>query len=254
MALTNWSMSAVGYPPSTRSGTAVVGLTHMSTFAAMRIAEELGMRSGWLMADGATPQLEHVRRNAPTQISLRDFIADRRVAHTEGVSTGTLLFAAGSAGLRPVEGQSLIAWAEAQQQPWIEIVDNEVAYWGGLDAAGQGRLLAWFCCQRPLDGDWRALRLDPKAGSRLRAGLFEHGWTRNLELVNTGRRTCDLWGGVHAACLLEHVGRPLPGQVQVGVRVRTSLGELIADELDEACPLADDTGRLKPNRSGLWKT
>ena len=253
MALTNWSMSALGYPANTRSGTAVVGLTHMSTFAAMRVAEELGMRTGWLMADGATPQLEHVRRGAPTQVSLRDFIADRRVAHTEGVSSGTLMFVAGGAGgPRPVEGQPLIAWAESQRQPWIEIVDNEVAYWGGLDAAAHAKLLAWFCCQRPLDGDWRALRFDPRTAARLRSGLFDHGWTRHLELVHVGRKTSDLWAGIHGACLLEHSGRAAPGHWQSGLRLRLSLGEWMADELDQSCPLADDTGRLKPQRSGLW--
>ncbi len=211
------------------------------------------MRSGWLLADGATPQLEHVRRGTPTGVSLRELINDRRVAHTEGVSAGTLVFAAGATtGPKPGDAQPLAAWAEANQQPWVEIIDNEVAYWGNLAPAQVERLVAWFCCQRPMDADWRKLRLEPRTWARLRSGLFDHGWTRNLELVHAQRQTTDLWGGVHRACHLEHASRPAPSLVQAGLRLRLSLGELVGDELDEACPLADDTGRLAGRRSGLW--
>ena len=45
-------MNIAGYPPHTRSASRVVGVTHMSTFAAMRFLEDLGILNGWLLAEG----------------------------------------------------------------------------------------------------------------------------------------------------------------------------------------------------------
>ena len=52
MATQNWSMSLTGYPAHARSGTRVIGVSHMSTFAAIRVAEALGLATGWLFAEG----------------------------------------------------------------------------------------------------------------------------------------------------------------------------------------------------------
>ena len=252
MSRLNWSMTALGYPAHTRSGGPVVGISHMSTFAAMRFAEEIGVRTGWLLTEGASPQIELVKRGAATAVSLRDLMNEQRVARTEGMSAGSLVFAAGAAGgPRPPTDRPLREWAETQHQPWVEIVDNEVAYWGGLDKDQTTRLIAWFCCQRPLEIDWRQVRIHARTLARLTGGLFEHGWSRNLDLVRADRRTVDLWGGVHQACLLEHAARAVPSQIQAGLRLRLALGEFEADELDDACPLSDETGRAV-TRSGLW--
>lgn len=252
MAVLNWSQTVVGYPEHTRSGSRVVGVSHMSTFAAMRFAEELGIRNGWLMADGALSQLENVRRGAPTAVTLSAMLADRRVAMTEGVTSGTLWFAA-AGGTAPVAGQSLPAWAESAKQPWVEVIDNETCYWGGLSDAQAARLLTWFLCQHPMEADFKKVKIQPRTFARLKAGLFDHGWTRNLQLVRGDRKLCDLWAGVHGSCILEHATRPLPTQAAIGLRLTIDFGELSCEDLADRCPLVDETGKLMPGRpSGLW--
>jgi hypothetical protein len=254
MALLNWSMTIMGYPAHARSGVRMVGLTHMSTFAVMRFLEASGVVSGWLMAEGAQPQLERVRSGAATWVGLTDLFRDRRVVKTEGLANGRLVFAAattapggGGTPTPPPSDRPITAWAESRGALWVEIVDNEYAYWGNLDDQRLGQLLAWFICQRPLDADWKQQRLDARTFALLRHGLFEHGWTRNLGLARPDRATTDLWGGVHRACLLEGVATAAPiSRVQTGVRVRLDAGEISAKELAERCPLSDETGKTGP--------
>ncbi len=249
----NWPQTILGYPEHTRSGARVVGVAHMSTFAAMRFAEELGIRTGWLVADGALPQLENVRQGAPTSVSLAAMIADRRVVMTEGVAQGTLVFAGASGdGSRP-GAEPLKHWAEAHRQVWVEVIDNEISFWGGLSDLQVGRLLTWFLCQHPFEVDWTKARIEKRTLARLRAGLFDHGWIRNLSLVRNERKLCDLWGGVHASSVLEHANRPQPNQVQAGLRLTLDFGEFTSTELAERCPLSDDTGKVVSGRtSGIW--
>ncbi len=244
MALSNWSMTLIGYHAHARSGSRVIGVSHMSTFAAMLFAQELGIRGGWLLADGSQPQLEGVRANHLAYVELPELFAHSRVVKTEGLASGTLIFAGAprDAGMPP-GAEALVAWAEGRNQPWVEVRDNEHAYWGGLDEAQSARLLTWFLCQRPLDADWRKVRIEPRTLARLRHGLIDHGWTRNLELVKADRGLCELWGGVHRSCVLEHQHQPLPSRVQTGLRLRLELGEFSGKDLGEGCPVNDETGK-----------
>ncbi len=241
----NWSMTITGYPAHTRSGTRVVGLSHMSTFSAMRFAEGIGLSQGWLFAEGAQPQLEGVRAGAPTHVYLDQLLGGRMVVQTEGLASGTLVFAAGPAGNgQPLSGRSLIAWAEAKNQPWVEVIDNEVAYWGGLDDARLTRLMTWFLASRTHESsDWRKLAIEPRLAGLLRHGLMQHGWTKNVGLVNGDR--LDLWGGVHQKCTLEHDFHPIPGKVAAGIRLKLALGEFSGREIGERCPINDETGKAR---------
>ncbi len=244
MSIQNWSMTVAGYPAHTRSGVRVVGVTHMSTYAALSVAQAMGLDRGWLFAEGSLPQLAGLRAGACTQLRLSETLAAGLVVQTEGLANGSLVFAGASPEPgEPLSGRSLIAWAEARNQPWVEVIDNEIAYWGGLDDARVGKLLAWFLCQRPFVGDWRKLVFEPRALGRLRHGLFEHGWTRNLGLVRSDRQ--DLWAGVHQACALEHSRLSLPSKVGSGVRVTLSLGEFTLREIPERCPINDETGKAR---------
>jgi len=247
-------MTAIGYPPHAKAGVRVVAVSHMSTFAALRFCEDIGIRTGWIRAEGSQPQLEGLPEAAPTWVALGKLFADARVIATEGLASGRLIYAAATpAAGRPVDEGALTAWAEKHHQPWLEVVDNEVCLWGGLSDLHLGRLMAWFACQRPMEVDWRQIRFESRSFARVRQGLFEHGWTRNLALVRSDRKSADLWGGVHRTCILDHTGLPLPNQAQTGLRLRVDLGELSASELTERCPIADDTGKLAPGRlSGLW--
>jgi hypothetical protein len=247
-------MTAIGYPPHAKAGVRVVAMSHMSTFAALRFCEDIGIRTGWILAEGSQPQLEQVEAGSPTWVALGKLFSDARIVATEGLASGRLVFAAATpAAGRPLADRPLTAWAEQHHQPWLEVVDNEICLWGGLADPQLSRLLAWYVCQRPLEADWKSVRVESRSFARLRQGLFEHGWTRNLALVRADRKTVDLWGGVHRTCMLDHTGLPLPGQTNAGVRLRLDLGELSASELTERCPVADDTGKLAPGRlSGLW--
>jgi len=247
-------MTAIGYPPHAKAGVRVVGISHMSTFAALRFCEDIGIRTGWILAEGSQHQLDQVEAGTPTWVALGKLFADARIVQTEGLASGRFIFAAATpAAGRPLADRPLTAWAEQHHQPWLEVVDNEMCLWGGLADPQLSRLLAWYVCQRPLDVDWKSVRVESRCFARLRQGLFEHGWTRNLALVNPDRKTCDLWGGAHRTCMLDHTGLPQPGQANSGVRLRLDLGEMSASELTERCPVADDTGKLAPGRlSGLW--
>jgi hypothetical protein len=250
MATQNWSMSITGYPAHTRSGTRVVGVTHMSTFAALRLAEAMGIASGWLFAEGSQPQLAGLRAGAPVFVQVAQALGNRLVVQTEGLASGALVFAAAAkTDGEPLTGRTLTAWAEAKQRPWLEVVDNELAYWGGLDDRQLGRLLAWFLGQRPLELDWTRLRIEPRTHARLVHGLFEHGWTRNLELVRPERM--DLWAGVHRRSPIDLGHLPAPSQVQRCMRLRCELGELEGREIEERCPLDDESGKSRV-WSGEW--
>jgi hypothetical protein len=241
----NWSMTIVGYPPHARAAARVVGVSHMSTFAAMRFLEDLGIASGWLLAEGSQPQLERVRTGSPTLVGLPELFSERRVVKTEGLASGTLVFAAApkSSPPPPADGR-LAEWAASRGQPWIEVVDNESAYWGGLDDEQTSRLLTWFVCQRPFEQDWRAVTIEQRTLAILRHGLLEHGWTRNLALAKPERGLSDLWGGLHRNCLLDNRHHPRPSRVQVGLRLRLEFGELYGKDILEQCPLNDDTGKI----------
>jgi hypothetical protein len=206
--------------------------------------------SGWLFAEGAQPQLAGVRAGAPQFVQVGQALANRMVVQTEGLASGSLVFAsAGRTDGEPLSGRSLIAWAEAKNQPWVEVIDNEIAYWGGLDDRRLDRLMLWFLVQRPLDFDWQKLRWDPATAARLRHGLFEHGWTRNLELIRPTR--IDLWGGVHRTCVLEHGALPMPSQVQNCLRLRPDGSEVTGRDVADRCPIDDETGKSRI-WSGEW--
>jgi hypothetical protein len=249
MPLLDWSMNIVGYRPPQRSGAAVVGVTHMNTHAALRVAEELGLYTGWLHAEGQQPQLEGIEARDPVWVVLAELFVEQRIAKTEGVVSGSLTFgAAVPANGQPPRDRSLIAWTEAGRRPWMQVVDNENVYFGGLDDAGVDQLLCWFLSQRPLNQDWREVHLAEGGAAVLRRGLFEHGWSRNGDLVMTGwRPTVDLWAGVHALSPLEHDEMQRLSSLQKGVRVACKSGEWAVRPLvDEDCPLDDETGRAAP--------
>ncbi len=245
MSTQNWSMSITGYPAHARSGARVVGISHLSTFSALRQAEGFGLVGGWLFAEGAQPQLEGLRAGAPQYVKLTDLFSTRMVVQTEGLANGSLVFAAGRPeDGEPLSGRSLIAWAEAKGQPWVEVIDNEIGYWGGLDDARLAKLLTWFLCQRPLDLDWRKQVIEARTLAKLRHGLFEHGWTRNVGLAVPGRHQ-DLWAGIHLTCPLEHGKLPLPSRVSGGLRLRADLGEFIGRESPDRCPINDESGKAR---------
>jgi hypothetical protein len=238
-------MTISGYAPHTRSGTRVVGVTHMSTFSMMRFLEGIGVASGWLLAEGSQPQLERVRPGSPTLIGLPELFSQQRVVATEGLASGTLVFAAAPRNSPPPPGdRPLQAWAESRQQPWVEVVDNETAYWGGLDDERTNRLVTWFACQRPFEVDWRTVKVETRTMAILRHGLLEHGWTRNLALAKPERGLSDLWGGIHRNSLIDRRQQPLPSKVQAGLRLRLEFGELFGKDLLEKCPLDDVTGKI----------
>jgi hypothetical protein len=248
MALLNWSMTIAGYHAHARSGSRVVGISHMSTHEALRFAENQELSTGWLLAEGSQPQLERVRQGTPVGVSLGELFAESRVVKTEGLASGSLVFTSASpARGQPPGDRSLIAWAEERHQPWVEVIDNDAAYWGGLSDPQIDRLLAWFLCRRPVEQDWRKVTVEAKTAAHLRQGLFEHGWTRNLELVKTKpRTTLELWGGVHRKCILDPAAFPSPTQVQIALRLELEDAQWWGRELeDRRCLLSDETGKLQ---------
>jgi len=245
MASFNWSMAMIGYPPHRRSVARVVGVSHMSTHDVLSVADHLGLSTGWLQAEGNQPQLESLRAVRPVAVELADLLADRRVVMTDGLASGSLVYAAVADAGEPPSDRSLTIWADELARPWVEVVDNELAYWGGLSDAHVDTLIAWFLAQRPLALDWRTATFAPGVATRLRSVLFSHGWLRNLALVKAGRTSSvDLWAGAHQNNLLDHAGVLVPTLVGQGQRLVWQDGTWSASDLGSRCPLTDDTAKM----------
>lgn len=249
MPLIDWSMTILGYREHQRSGAAVVGTSHTSLHTALRFAEGAGWYTGWIATDGPSPQIELVDTSAPEWVALAELFVEGRVANTEGIVGGGVIFVPTvPADGQPPADRSLIAWAEERGRPWLEVHDNETAYWGGLDEAGRERLLAWFLCRRPVELEWTETKLEPAALRVLDGGLFEHGWTRNLSLVSDGWRIkVPLWAGINGRSMLEHdrqlcqLSTSNRGSLLILKGSRWAIGAIDGD-----CPLDDETGRTVP--------
>ena len=248
MALLDWSMSMIGYPAHRRCGVPVVGLSHMSVHAALRFAEAHGLFTGWVVSSGPAPHLEGLRPEVPTWVALAEFFVERRVAYTEGMISGALTFVhAVPADGQPPEDRSIEAWAESLRKPWVQVIDNEVAYWGGVDDVLVDALLCWHLCERPIDKPWTQTSLEPEGAAVLRRQLFATGLTRNLSLCRNGWRTAvDLWSGVHHRCMLDHGVHPPLSSIQQGWRAQLRGDVWSVQELDGNCPLDDERGRVTP--------
>ena len=73
----------------------------------------------------------------------------------------------------------------SNSDPWLQMMDNEWSSWGGLADKQVDTLIRWFLGQRPLAPTAQEFSCPPAVADQLRAGLFDHGWTRN---GGTGQR------------------------------------------------------------------
>lgn len=247
MALQDWPFSLIGYPEHQRSGVPVIGVSHLSTHTALRLAESMGISGGWLQTEGvAGACLEGAESSEPTWAELAHMFLEQRVAYTEGMVSGSLRFVASTDAHEAVpQDRELCDWAEEQGRLWIEVIDNEYAYLGNLQIEQIDRLLCWYCAQRPVDQNWREHRIDKRLAGLLRDGLFEHGWTRNGALVQVARKAqVPLWGGIHEQCILDHDQCPSLSSVGLVVNAQLSGSKWSGKAKSQACPLNDVTGRL----------
>ena len=253
MALLNWAMSLQGYPAQSLATRPAVGISHISTYQLLRIFQGVGIRSGWLLDTSASDQVAGLDAGQANWVDLDELFLGERVALTEGLVSGSLVFVAAdsSAGTPPGESaESLLSWAESNKSPWARSIDNEYAYAGDLTEALLTAVLTRFLSDRPLHVDWQRVTLTPTARHNLEQGLYEHGWTRNLSLVHDadGRRpTVDVWGGTFADSLLSGDGRPSLASVDLGVRLQLRGQQWEIDHVIESpCPLRDETGQVRP--------
>ena len=165
MALLNWSMTVLGYPAHARAASRVVGLTHMSTHDALNFIEVQGLSTGWLQVEGSQPQLERIREGTRVDVNLPELFASSKIIQTEGVASGALTFVAADPKLgKPPSDRSLITWAEEHQRPWLEVIDNDVTYFGGLDDTQIDALVNWFLARRPSRAELAQDHARPTAG------------------------------------------------------------------------------------------
>ena len=253
MALLNWSMSLQGYPAQSLATRPAIGMSHISTYQLLRLFQGVGVRSGWLLDTSASDQVAGLDAGQVNWVDLDELFLGERVALTEGLVSGSLVFvaAASSDGTPPGDSaDSLLSWAEDKQIPWARSIDNEYAYAGDLNETLITAIVTNFLSDRPLHIDWQRVTVSPTARHNLVQGLFEHGWTRNLSLVHDadGRRpTLDLWGGVFADCLLQGEGRPGLATVDLGVRLQLRGQQWEIDQVIETpCPLREESGQVRP--------
>lgn len=247
MPSTDWSMSALGYDRHTKSGVEVVGITHVSTYDALVVANAIGLEGGWIWCDEMAAQVEGLPSDRPTWAPITKLFAEQRVINTEGLVGGVLTFVHAPESPAPDANRNPQEWAEDHKCPWIEVIDNELAYWGGLNDDQQRLLLSWFCSRRPLDGQWQERQISAEAWTFIKGGLYRHGWTRNCELVNDGRKLKqEWWAGLHQQTALEHQSLAPLSAKNTGVLLRVQGPLWQASALDEQCPLDDVYGRLHP--------
>jgi hypothetical protein len=242
MALLDWSTSLIGYPAHRRSGVPVLGVSHCTVHDALRFAESLAWFTGWVRADAAAAHLVGLPGGLSAWSVLAECFVERRIVHTEGPVGGCLTFVpAVQADGRPPVDRGLIDWVEGRGRPWLEVIDNEMAYWGGLDQAQQRALLTWFCDRRPLPyGAGHAV--DPVAAEALLAESFRSGLSRNGALVEEARQ--QLWAGVHEHCMLDRAGYPFPSELDLGYQLVLQAGRWCLEPLEGACPIDDQRGRV----------
>lgn len=247
MPLLDWATTIVGFPAHHRSAVPVVALSHMACHEGLRVAERLGWFTGWIAIDQEQPLLEGVPIGKPSWVALASLFVDGRIGETQGMVGGTVRFVpAAPAHGEPPAGADLFEWANSLGRPWLELTDNEQAQWGGLTQTEIEAVLRFFVCTRPLDLDWTTCELDPASADLLRAGLFEHGWTRNGELVSSKEQV--LWGGLPHRGALDGTQIHILSVIQRGLRVKHDSTRWRAVPAAGHCPLDDASGRRAPAR------
>ncbi|TVR15224.1 MAG: hypothetical protein EA401_03175, partial [Planctomycetota bacterium] len=171
---------------------------------------------------------------------------ERRIIQTEGMVSGSVVFvAAVPADGDPPQDRGLITWAEELGHPWLLVVDNECAYWGGLGDIQVDALLRWFVCRNPSSVHWMDVRLSTDLARRLHHGLYEHGWSINHSLVSEGSSgRLEMWGGVHERCILEHPPTHRLSAINQGYRLTLRTATWTAETIEGICPIDDITGRV----------
>jgi len=241
----DWAATIKGYPPHELGARRVVACSHMPTHDALRFARSAGLSKGWMLASEPQPQLEGVPEGETVAVDLEHLFDRGRIAYTEGVVSGSVVYAMAPEG-EPPGDRDLVTWAEERGVAWVRVVDNEVAYWGDVDRDLSRDLLRWFCAQHPINLPWYETAFEEELEEALHHGLFEHGWTRNVTLADGNRRRqLDLWGGVHTQSMVEHQAQHLLSAVQHGIRLTWRDDRWEGAVIDDrACPLNDQTGRV----------
>lgn len=244
MALLDWSMVMAGYPANERNRLRSVGVSHMSTHSMLRVAEHIGIYTGWIACAGVTEQFDR-DRDDPQWTVLAELFVENRVANTEGMTSGTVtLVGAVPADGDPPADRDLIDWAEENGRVWVQVLDNERAYWGGLSDQQIERLLVWFLNQRPLNDPWQDQELHKNLRKALLSGLFQHGWTRNCSLVEEdGKAGQQVWGGIPKDTDVDRDDLSTLQQVDTGWYCSRSGQTWKGLKLDIPCPLDEVRGR-----------
>lgn len=246
MPITDWSMTILGYQEHVYSGSEVIGVSHMSTHDALVIADAVGLNHGWIWCDEMAAQLEDLPADRATWNTLQDLFADERVIKTEGMVGGLLSFVAANEDAVP-DDRTPREWAEDKGCAWLESVDNEMAFFGGLNDQQQRQLMTYFLCRRPLDGQWKDTTIDDALWTELRSNLFQAGWTRNYNLVEDGRRIRqEIWAGIHENCPLDTNDRPCLSLMNSGLKLRNRNQAWFIESREGNCPLDDEYARLFP--------
>ncbi|MFW5828955.1 MAG: hypothetical protein ACOCXA_01725 [Planctomycetota bacterium] len=243
MPLLDYATSLIGYPEHELRASQVLACSHCTVHEALRLAEHMGLFTGWILADAAPAQLVGMPGRQPRWAVLATLFVERRVAFTEGPVGGEMRFvAATQAQGEPPSDQDLITWAESAGRPWLRAIDNEIVFWGGLDPHQQRLVLRWFLQQAPLQQD-TAIGIEAAAADALLATCHRHGLTRNAALVDADAGRQQLWAGRHEECPLPPVSRPLLSQVDQGFLLQCQDQSWGLVEQMEDCPLDDHRGR-----------
>jgi len=244
MPLLDWSSSLIGYREHQLRASRVLGVHPSTIHGALRLAEELQLYTGWMQADAAPAHVVGLTDTSPNWSILAELFVERRVALTEGPVGGEVVFVATApAHGEPPRDQGLLSWAEQLGQPWLQVIDNEMAFWGHLQPWQEQVVLRWFLEQVPLPSQ-RHRQVEHGLAEELLGAACQHGLTRNASQVQDQQQA--LWAGIHDDCPLPHRHCPLLSQVDQGWRIQREDTRWCRDQLLEGCKLDDRRGRCKP--------
>ena len=139
-------------------------------------------------------------------VSLEEIVSEARLSTVTGVDNSDFLFVPCGKRSFPKtrSGRSLIRWAHESNLPDVNVHDNDHVWFCGFPRCMEKKIFIEFLKVSPFNIDHRSPRISRGDWSRIRQGLFDHGYTLNRSLCSSanGIFTYVLWAGIPETTLL----------------------------------------------------
>jgi hypothetical protein len=188
-------------------------------------------------------------RQSARFVSLEEIVSEARLSTVTGVDNSDFLFVpCGKRSYpRTRSGRSLSLWAHENNLPDVNVHDNDHVWFCGFPRRMEKKIFIEFLKLSVFNIGHRSPRISRSDWSRIRQGLFDHGYTLNRSLCSSvnGIFTYVLWAGIPEITLL----RANPKKLLSMTPEKTVLTLCPDDELrvqssTGKCPLTREYGML----------